>query len=1114
MPGERDTVKIGRGESFSINLARLASARRASIARGALSVVLTITLATFSLLLALHRLIPVWHPLPLFSFVVFWVGISAALVFGAVYRVFPLRDESWLVTELDKTMRRGNLFTAALEFLGSATRLRAYSPFLMRETVRRAGKELDDVNARRIFSTVGRPGWTLAGILVGLLVVIQVISPGTDIHRVLAAISDPGVYLRQPRGFNLLVTTGNNRVLAGEDVTVEAVSFGSSRGETVLRVSSIPGIWKRVVLQPVPLTREGVALSVYRHIFSDVRENFTYFFEAGEERTRSRNVTVVHRPVINRLSATLTFPSYTEAVPETISTLAGKLVALKGTLVDLEGETSKGIRDGTLSFRRRADVMLTPVGNGFRCRFTVTADDTFTIAVTDSIGLGNEVAVAYPIVAVDDRPPDIELLAPEDKALLPRSFSIDLIYRMSDDYGLSTAYLHFMREGKEEGFRRVTLTLPQEASVNEVDGLYRWSLAEEGALPGDRILYFLEAFDNNTVTGPGSVRTETRELVVPSLSQIYTRMREEEAIQRGELDVVFDRGREIQERLQKLSDELKAEGKFDWSRRREGGEILKKHEELQEKIRTSADRLDDALRDLERNRMTSQEIGEKMEEIQKLLREIESEDLRRTIEKFRRMLDEVKDRDLITAMGELEMDTEDLVNRLDRTIELLKQVLREEKMEELVRRMEEMLDEQMALRDSTASGDIDELAGHQEQLGDEFGHFKEDLHDFAGEESDSAMASHMEQMLDEMTASQIEEMMRQAAQEILEGDRQQAQCTQGNITNRMLNLYTSLGRCQMAMGMSLQREVIERIERAAHELVEVSHLEEELIPDLRIKRGSDLRDEIITKQLVLKEAVRKITDVMYEMGRKTMAISPQVFLHLGGALAEIEKVLDSIEEGRSAVAARSAGVTCERLNRAVVEILRATSSTGGASGSARERMQMMLQQQLAIDERLRRLLDQGSVEGMSMEDRATMARLAAEQRKLEELLEQIVEESRGAGELLGRLDDITGEMKEIARRLEEGELDRELIQREERILSRMLDSQRSLHRRDYKKERVSTTAGDVRALGPGTLEGELDRREMLLRMIRRGMREKGPAEYEELIRMYFRALSRKVRDEQ
>jgi hypothetical protein len=31
-------------------------------------------------------------------------------------------------------------------------------------------------------------------------------------------------------------------------------------------------------------------------------------------------------------------------------------------------------------------------------------------------------------------------------------------------------------------------------------------------------------------------------------------------------------------------------------------------------------------------------------------------------------------------------------------------------------------------------------------------------------------------------------------------------------------------------------------------------------------------------------------------------------------------------------------------------------------------------------------------------------------------------------------------------------------------------------------------------------------------MIQRGMREKGPAEYEELIRRYFRALSEKARE--
>jgi hypothetical protein len=52
----------------------------------------------------------------------------------------------------------------------------------------------------------------------------------------------------------------------------------------------------------------------------------------------------------------------------------------------------------------------------------------------------------------------------------------------------------------------------------------------------------------------------------------------------------------------------------------------------------------------------------------------------------------------------------------------------------------------------------------------------------------------------------------------------------------------------------------------------------------------------------------------------------------------------------------------------------------------------------------------------------------------------------------------------------------------------------------------------VKALGPDPWREEIDNEEVLLRMIRRGMQEKGPAEYEELIREYFRALSERARE--
>ncbi len=248
-----------------------------------------------------------------------------------------------------------------------------------------------------------------------------------------------------------------------------------------------------------------------------------------------------------------------------------------------------------------------------------------------------------------------------------------------------------------------------------------------------------------------------------------------------------------------------------------------------------------------------------------------------------------------------------------------------------------------------------------------------------------------------------------------------------------------------------------------------------------------------------------------------MSISNAVFRHLGRALYESDGIIEEIERrgGRYATggerAARGAGRVYESLNLAAVELLRASAALGSGGGEGTQRkMNSLIQSQLSIDEALREMLGAGG-ETWSMEARARMARMAAEQRRLEELLDEILRDAAENQRQLGRLDDLGEEMMDIAERLEESGLDDGLLEREERILSRLLESQRSLTRRDYEDKRTSRTAGDLRASAREDMATGRDEAEMILEMIRKGMRERGPAEYEQLIRHYYRALARKVR---
>jgi hypothetical protein len=331
----------------------------------------------------------------------------------------------------------------------------------------------------------------------------------------------------------------------------------------------------------------------------------------------------------------------------------------------------------------------------------------------------------------------------------------------------------------------------------------------------------------------------------------------------------------------------------------------------------------------------------------------------------------------------------------------------------------------------------------------------------------------------------------------------------------LLALYTSLARFQFGMAMAMDAEAMREISDSARRLIGISKEQEDWIAEVMGPAGTDLRSEDTDRQVVIGEAIRAVREKLYETARKTMAVPGVVFLYIERALAASDAVLQSVAERRAPQAVTIAREAYEELNLAAIELLRSSGSTGscgGQGGSAG--MQMMMGEQLSIDRQMREMLGGRSEGAWSMEERAGMARLAAEQRRLEELLERTLEESRGASELLGRLDDLGEEMLEVAEGLERGELNDRLLDREQRILSRMLESQRSLMRRDYKRERVSRTADDMAASeGSPPIAAESDA-DLLLEMIRRSMREKGPAEYEELNRFYFRALSRKARAEE
>jgi hypothetical protein len=114
----------------------------------------------------------------------------------------------------------------------------------------------------------------------------------------------------------------------------------------------------------------------------------------------------------------------------------------------------------------------------------------------------------------------------------------------------------------------------------------------------------------------------------------------------------------------------------------------------------------------------------------------------------------------------------------------------------------------------------------------------------------------------------------------------------------------------------------------------------------------------------------------------------------------------------------------------------------------------------------------------------------------------------GQGGMLGRLDKVGEEMDRVLQDMRD-RVTRKTVERQQQILSRMLDATRSIRQRGFSEERESEVGKDYRYAGPSALpeglgEGADPLREAMLRALKEGY----PGEYRALIRGYFEALAR------
>jgi len=187
-------------------------------------------------------------------------------------------------------------------------------------------------------------------------------------------------------------------------------------------------------------------------------------------------------------------------------------------------------------------------------------------------------------------------------------------------------------------------------------------------------------------------------------------------------------------------------------------------------------------------------------------------------------------------------------------------------------------------------------------------------------------------------------------------------------------------------------------------------------------------------------------------------------------------------------------------------------NNGQGQGGFGQQLQQAAAQQQMLNQAMQNLQKSGGSQpgGMSNKQKAEYSRLQKGQGDAKKTLDQMIEEEKQAqlpnSEKIKELQDIAKEMEEIINDLESGDVSNNTIEKQNEILTRMLDAIRSENKRDFSKKREGKDGRDYyQNLDQEGLRKL--RRRALQEMINRNQR-RYKKDYERIIRDYYESMDK------
>ncbi len=648
--------------------------------------------------------------------------------------------------------------------------------------------------------------------------------------------------------------------------------------------------------QRIPLVKQDAAH--FTHRFRNVQQAIDFKLTAEGFYSDGYTLNAVSNPMLTDLALRLEYPPYL-GMANTSTNGNGDVTVPVGTRITWTA-TTRSTDELLLAFDDTTFALQPQGDNAFLSSRRFLQSRTYTLVPRK----GDRVAqhpLQYRVDVVPDLYPTILVEQKTDSTSPKRLYFKGDV---ADDHGFAKLVFHYgFSEGGDSVMtdrRERTQELTIDRKNTRQEFFHYWDLSDLRLLPGDKLEYWFEVWDNDGVHGSKSARSGTQVFEAPTLKELADKQDAQNEVVKDQLKESIKDAQELQRELDKMRRDMLDKKELNWQDKQKLENVMQKQKELQQRIEKTTEQFKQNNQEQQSFKEMDERLLQKQQQVQELFENVLSEEMKKLYEEVQKLMEQMNKEDLQQKMEDMKMSQEDIEKELDRAMEQFKRMEVEQKAEDIADQLEDLAEKQKELSEETKNekGDNSEQQKKQEELNKEFEDIRKQLDEL--EQKNSELETPVELPKTDEQEQEIQKEQEGSQQDMQQKENQKAGEKQQKAGEQMEQMAFQMKSAMGANEQEQQEEDMDALRQLLENIVELSFDQEAALNDLGRTAAKDPHlVDIGRQQKKMRDDAKVIEDSLFALSKRVPQLQAAVNREMNAVNENMDQAMEHLAISRA-----------------------------------------------------------------------------------------------------------------------------------------------------------------------------------------------------------------------